>query len=282
MSGWQVNGTMETVRRGLIAAAVVAVALGGTVGPAQAQALDLAADGGPVEITADNGIDWRQADRRFTARGNATATRNMVSVRADTLTAAYSGGGEDGGDVKVERIEAHGGVVVKSPSQQAYGDDAVYLVNEGQVTLTGAPVRLVTPTETLTAGKSLEYDTRAMIATARGGATVEQNGRTIEAETLVVHLTQIAGKTEVAKADALGGVVIKTPTETAYGSQGNYDAKTGIATLTGSVKIVRGENVLTGGQATVNLNTGVSNLSGGASGGRARAVLVPEKDKSKP
>lgn len=269
------------MRRGLMVGALTALMVGGLVSPVQAQALDLAGSGGPIEVTADNGIDWRQAERKFTARGNAMARRGEVSVRADTLVASYSGGGTGdaagAGDVNVQRLEAHGGVLVKSPTQEARGDDAVYLVPEGRLVLTGAPVRLTTPTETLTAGKSLEYDTRAMIATATGGAQVDQNGRTITAETLVVYLAQVNGKTEISRAEAVGGVVIATPTETAHGSQGNYDAKTGIATLSGSVKIVRGENVLTGSLATVNLKTGVSNLAGGGQGGRARAVLVPEK-----
>jgi len=86
----------------------------------------------------------------------------------------------------------------------------------------------------------------------------------------------VDGKTTLDHADAAGGVVITTETETAYGSQGNYDAKTGIATLTDKVKILRGGTVFTGVKAIFNLNTNVSRLIGG-SGQRASAFVVPEE-----
>lgn len=253
--------------------------------PASAQGLDMSGGGGnrgPIEVLADNGIEWQQSTRQFTARGNATATRGEVTVRADELVASYretAGGGTD-----ISRLEAHGGVRITSPTQTATGHDAVYDLDTGKFELFGAPARLVTPTETLTAKDRLTYDTVRGVATAEGGATIEQAGpqgpRILRAPLLEAKLVAApGGGTTLSTVEARGGVEIVTPQETAHGSQGNYDANTGIATLTGSVRIVRGDNVLTGSRAVVDMRSGVSTLQAGSGAdgqGRARAVITPD------
>lgn len=276
------GGAMRGWRQGLFVLAVL-------MAPAavQAQGLDMQG-GGPIEVVADNGIEWQQGTKRFVARGNAVATRENVSVRADTLTAWYrddgktaDAGAPGAGGTQVYKLEAEGGVVIASPTETARGEHAVYDVDTGVMTMTSAsgPVTLVTPEQTVTARDSLRYDTRARVAHATGDATVKKQDKTLRADTLVAHLREVKGKTELDVVDAEGNVVIVTPKETARGSQGKYDAKTGIATLTGSVTLTRGDDVLTGGKAVVNMNTGVSTLyGGGQAGGKARAVLVPEKD----
>jgi len=55
---------------------------------AGAQPLDLS-HGGPITITATDGIEWRQVQQEVIARGNATAVRGNVTVTADRLIAFY-------------------------------------------------------------------------------------------------------------------------------------------------------------------------------------------------
>ena len=60
--------------------------------PAIAQSLNITSggeNGGPVEILADDGIEWRQDDNIFIARGNAQAIRDTVTVSADLLRIYY-------------------------------------------------------------------------------------------------------------------------------------------------------------------------------------------------
>ena len=45
--------------------------------------------GGPIAITATDGIEWRQEQRQVIARGNAKAVRQNVTVTADRLIAFY-------------------------------------------------------------------------------------------------------------------------------------------------------------------------------------------------
>jgi lipopolysaccharide export system protein LptA len=258
----------------------------GAAAPAAASGLDMSnSSAGPVEVEAENGIEWQQGSKRFIARGNAVARRGTVSLYADELVAYYgdgpAGGAANsgmGGMGDIQRLEAHGSVRIVSPTETATGTDAVYDLATGMVTLTSAagPVRLETEKETVTARDSLEYDVRQQVAVARGDARIIQGQRVLQAPLLTAHMVTVNGKSELQTVDATGGVLITTEKETARGSQGKYNAKTGIATLTGSVTLTRGQNVLQGGLATVNMKTGVSSLSGtSATDGKARAVFSP-------
>ncbi len=55
---------------------------------AHAQGIDLSR-GGPVDITATDGIEWRQAEQVVIARGDARAVRGNVTVDANRLLARY-------------------------------------------------------------------------------------------------------------------------------------------------------------------------------------------------
>ena len=56
--------------------------------PALGQGLDLS-QGGPIAVTAQDGIEWRQVEQQVIARGNARAQRDKVTVTADRLIAWY-------------------------------------------------------------------------------------------------------------------------------------------------------------------------------------------------
>ena len=43
----------------------------------------------PIDIRADNGIEWQQTNRVYIARGNARATRGQATVYGETLLAFY-------------------------------------------------------------------------------------------------------------------------------------------------------------------------------------------------
>ena len=43
----------------------------------------------PIEINADEGIEWSQKQKVYGARGNARASQGRVTVSANTLTAHY-------------------------------------------------------------------------------------------------------------------------------------------------------------------------------------------------
>ena len=250
------------------------------VGDANASPLGLAqGNGGGLEVEADNGIEWRRNEQVLIANGNAVAKRGTSRIDADELRALYR---DRDGNSEIYRIVATGNVTLSSDTDIATGDKAVYDIDKAVVVLTGNDLKYKTPKETLTAQESLEYWETDRIAVARGNAVAVAGNRTLRGDTLTARFEAGKGGTnELRRIDGDGNVTIRTPTDFVVGNQGVYDAKTGIATLIGSVKITRGENQLNGDRAVVDLNTGISRLTTNGDGGgksRVRGLLIPEKD----
>ncbi|CUW38488.1 conserved exported protein of unknown function [Magnetospirillum sp. XM-1] len=305
----------------LVTLALGAALMAALPGSAMAQGFEMSKSGDQqIQVYADNGIEWHSEELRVIARGNAHAIRGNMTVDADVLTAHYRKGAK--GD-EIWRLDADGNVVIRSPNDTATGHKAIYDLDKSIFVLKGAPAKLVTPTDTFTATESLEYWELKKMAVLRGDAVATQPGeKTLKGDVLTAHFkdksatpskpgakpaqagTAKPGQAgqqsggdgnglELQRADAYGHVVILSKSETVTGERGDYDAETGIATVTGSVKISReGGNQLEGGWAHVNLNTGVSKLfptaAGAAeSGQRVQGLFIPQKkgdkgDKSEP
>ena len=77
------------IRPGILACVLVPALL--MAAPALAQSLSFTSNDPdkPIEVTADQGIEWQQNDKLFIARGNAKAKQDDMSVTADELTAHY-------------------------------------------------------------------------------------------------------------------------------------------------------------------------------------------------
>ena len=254
------------------------------VGPSAAQGLLSFGDSEqPLEITADDGIEWRRKEQLYIASGNARAARGDLVLFADIL-AAYYREGEDGG-TEIYRVEAHGQVRVVSPNETISGDDGYYDVERGVVVLTGDDLRLEAGGDILTAKDSLEYWETEQLAVARGKAEVIRDDNRLTADILVGHFaTNVEGKLTLSRVDAKGDVRISTPTDSVRSDSGVYYLDKELAELIGAVKITRGENQLNGEYAEVNLATGVSRLLGAPPGGagdtRVRGLFIPEQSGS--
>jgi lipopolysaccharide export system protein LptA len=227
----------------------------------------------PVEIHADQGIEWQQDAQAYIARGNARARQGDTTVHADTLTAFYRKGAE--GRSQIWRIDADGNVRIATPRQTAYGAKGVYDVEKGIFVLTGAP-RLVTETDRISATDSLEFWEQKSFAVARGKALAIRGDKRLRADVLTAHFTKGKdGRSEVTRVEAFDNVHISTPEEVVRGRRGVYNTRTGIVILRGSVKITRGKDQLNGDSAEVNLNTGVSRLLSGGSG-QVKGIFEPQ------
>lgn len=268
-----------TTRFPVPAAALAVAAL--LSAPAAAAGFDFAnqPNDTPIEVTAEQGLEWSQDGQRITARGAARAVRGNVTVLGDTLIAFYR---QVNGQTEISRLEAHGNVTIKTPTENATGTLAVYDVPAATMTLKGGPAKIVTATDTITAKNDIQYNETTKVAVARGDALAIRADKRIRADVLTARFAEDKdGKMALNKANADGGVVVTSPTEVATGDKGDYDAKTGIVTLTGSVKITRGDNQLNGGYAQFNMNTGVSNIMAGPPGtkskGRVEGLFTPDK-----
>lgn len=271
----------------------------GNATAAHAEAFGMSSDSkDPIEVYADNGIEWVQDSQQFVARGNARAIRGRLEVRGDTLTAYYrraggANGSPTGGGSQIYRLEVVGHAHIFTPTESAFGDTGVYDVEQGTMVLRGGNLKLTTETDVITARDSLEYYDQKHLAVARGSAQFARDGRKIKADTLTATFRESSPQEKraqqsrkssdqesdlkIERMDAYGNVVVETPSETAVGERGVYEAATSLATLTGKVKITRDKSVLNGDTAIVNLQTGVSRIFSQPGSQRVQGVFVPSK-----
>ncbi len=260
-----------------LTAALVSLALVLAAGGSAAQGLNFGDSKSdlPIEVQADEGIEWQQDGQVFLARGNARATRGEVSVNADLLRAYYRKGAEGGSELS--RLDALGNVRIDSAGETAYGDSGVYDIDSSILILSGKKVRLETDQDEITADQQLEYYDLKRMAVARGNAVARRGERTLKTDVLVAYfMRDNAGKSRVQRVEAFDNIHIVTAKDEAWADRGVYNVDSGIASLTGDVRIARGKNMLAGCSAEINLNTGVSKLKSCAKkNGRVRGLLKP-------
>jgi lipopolysaccharide export system protein LptA len=279
-----------------------------------------------VDVTALGGIDWDQSAQTVTARDDARAIRGNVTVTADRLIAHYrkkagspvtpvtattpakpNGEPSDTGNNEIYRLEADGHVHIFTPTDQAWGDHAIYDIDQAVLVLTGQHLRLTTPQDVLTARDALEYWSAKHMSVARGDATATSaDGRRITADTLVGYTednqpANTAGKPpatppaasgekktgsgdvlessgKLQRVEAFGHVVLRTATDIVTGDRGRYEPDTGIAHILGNVHITRGANQLNGAAAVVNMKTGLATMTQ-APGARVQGLVVPNANQ---
>ena len=80
---------------------------------------------------------------------------------------------------------------------------------------------------------------------------------------------------------AKGNVFLSNGAETAQGDRAEYDVDGGQITLSGSVVLTQGENVISGQTLTINLNAGQGRIEGTGSG-RVKSIFTPGSASSSP
>ncbi|MDQ2763877.1 MAG: hypothetical protein M3Y22_10460, partial [Pseudomonadota bacterium] len=251
--------------------------------PAWAQQLDLT-HGGPIDITARDGLEWRQNEQEVIARGDARAIRGGVSVTADRLTAWYrkKGGTQTAratpasglvGDPsttegnEIYRLQADGHVHIFTATDQAQGDKATYDLDQAVLVMTGHDLKLTTPNDFITAKDDLEYWPQKHMAVARGNAVVvTTDSKRIAADTLVAYTTdnpppaaakpQASGKAE-GSSTAAPGVLAKTSNDPLAAS-----GKLQRVEAFGNVSVRTHTDTVTGERGVYVLGTGMARLGG--------------------
>lgn len=239
--------------------------LGSLLGTESAWAQASFSDGGPLEITAEEGIEWQRDEQLYLARGNAVAKRDDLTVRADVLAAHYRR--MDDGKERIVRVEAIGNLRVETPNETVTGDRAIYYVDERVLRITGDDLRLQTQEEEVTASESLEYFERAEggpLAVARGDAVLRRlaEGEQVEGDVISARFAPDGGpsRTTLQQVEAEGHVRVIGDNIFASGERGVYYVAEQKAVLDGDVKVTRGDNQLNGGRAEIDLRTGISRL----------------------
>ncbi|MGB1025130.1 MAG: hypothetical protein ACPGYL_01130, partial [Rhodospirillaceae bacterium] len=279
----------RTVQRGRRSWTALWLALGIAVLPAQALAQGaLSGDEGgeddgdaPIEIFADNGIEWRKDVQMYIARGNAVAVDGDELYYGDVLIAHYrdkgtgpaqpvQGGvtgvqnptagaeaaapadsGGSGGGTEIYRMEARGNVIIVQPDRITSGDLAVRDIDRKVMWVTGNDLRMETPQDVVLAEDSLEYWADLDIAVARGQAVNYKptEDRTIRGDVLTAYFSEPEGFGDVMQVGSVLAAAPETDENGAEGGTGDGVSDEGgirFMTAHGNVVVVTPEEVVYG------------------------------------
>ncbi len=229
----------------------------------------------PLEISADDTLEWDRNNQIFTAQTNAIAKQGELSIEAGTITAKYRE--SEGKNIDIHTMTAVKNVIIRNQESAAYGEKAIYEMDKGLAIMTGNNLRMVSDGQTLTASESFKYWTEEGRLIATGNAVITRPTDTLKASVITATFTQNdSGKRILNKVKADGNVIITTASETLTGDYGTYSAKSNTAEITGNVKITRGPNILVGTKAQIDLTTNISRMFGSTSGdGRVKGIFYP-------
>lgn len=215
----------------------------------------------PLEITAQESLEWHRNDLYFQAEKEVRAVQGETTIYCDKLIAKYRD--SEKSNIDIYRIEAIGKVRVISAGSKVYGEKAVYNMDKGLVEMIGKNLRLISEDQNIKARDKFLYWVAEGRFEAIGEAVAVREGDKIEADKLTAIFTKGGvGQRALKSLEAVGNVMITTPEEVLTGEHAFYSVKTGIAEMNDNVRIMKGESFLEGARAQVNLNTNISKIFG--------------------
>lgn len=217
-------------------------------------------NGEPVEIYAEQGIEWHKNDNKYLAIGNAIAKSGKMSVNSDRIEAFYEESDNSGMDIKL--VKAHRNVVVTDENLKIVGGKlAEYNLRKDYFSIFGKNLILTSQENKLESNNKMEYWRTKGVAIASGKAKAQKgNEFKIKAEKLVWYLNENDKKIDVKKIFGFENVSIYSNNEVAFSDKALYNKDSGICKLFGNVKLQKGDSFLTGDYAEVDLNKGISKL----------------------
>ena len=115
------------------------------------------------------------------------------------------------------------------------------------------------------AADRIEVQDRADRAIFSGNVEVRQGALQLNTARLTVAYAN-AGGIEIKRLEATGGVLLRSPSETARSQYAIYDLDQRLVTMIGGVTLVRGESRVQGGRLVLDLDSGRAVLDGGTAG----------------
>jgi len=154
---------MSGMKRFAIAFAAAAALAASNPAGSQTSSLKGHNSDAPVDVAADR-IEVQDRADRAVFSGNVVVRQAELTLNAARLTVAYS----NAGGIQIERLDASGGVTVRSPSETARGQFAIYDLKSRIITLIGGV--------TLTRGASHVSGGRLVLDLDSGRAVMDGGG----------------------------------------------------------------------------------------------------------
>ena len=110
----------------------------------------------PIEIYADEGIEWHKNDNKYLAIGNAKAIQGTLSLKSDYIEAFYEE--NTSSEMDIVKVEAHKNVIVTDEKVKITGgDSAEFEVKKDYFKIIGSKLKLTSEFDKLNANKKIEY-----------------------------------------------------------------------------------------------------------------------------
>ncbi len=237
----------------------------------------------PIEINADNGIEWHKNQKKYVAIGNAKAVSGGLSLKSDRIEAFYDESKDSKMDIR--KVIAKKDVIISDKKMKITGGDfAEYDVKKDYFKVNGKNLVLTSQLNILKSNDKMEYWRTKGVAVATGKAEAEKkNEYIVKADKLVWNLYEIDKKIMVKKIIGFNNVSIRSNNEVAFSDKGIYNNITEVCKLFGNVKLQRGDSFLTGEYAEVNLKSGISKIlpapKKGPNESKVRALIDKESKK---
>ena len=214
----------------------------------------------PIEIYADDGIEWHKNEKKYIAIGNAKAISGSLTLESHIIEAFYDENSDSEMDIK--KVVAFKDVKISDEKIKITGGkNAEYNIKKDYFKIVGSKIKLTSESNILNAKKKMEYWRSKNVAVASGKAIATKKDEfVIKGEKLVWHLEQIGDETKVKKIMGFENVSIQTNNEVAFSDKALYNKRKEICKLFGNVRLQKGDSFLLGEYAEVDLKRGISKL----------------------
>ena len=255
----------------------IALCIGGCIiltTPALAQTANSTAAPLPITIEANDSLEWNQTDGTYIAKGNAYVEQGKANISASHIIANYE---TEGQTRDITQVTATGSVTYIEGENTAKGDKLDYDLTDNLYVLTGKNASVAGPKGTMTATKSITYDSTDndnRKVTAIGKAHYKNSdGRNVFGDKLIAH---IGADGTLKTIDAYNNTKVITAQGTiATADKLNYVASTSMANLDGNVEIIDKESIMRGARAEVDFEKEISKIISGPTGKRVTGILTP-------
>ena len=110
----------------------------------------------PIEIFAENGIEWHKNENKYLAVGNAKAIQGSLSVKADVIEALYKESKET--EMNITKVKAHRNVLVNDDKLKITGGNkAEFDIDKDYFQIKGKSLELISEKDKLNASEKIEY-----------------------------------------------------------------------------------------------------------------------------
>jgi lipopolysaccharide export system protein LptA len=129
----------------------------------------------------------------------------------------------------------------------------------------------------------IEVQDRANRAIFSGNVVAVQGDLRMNSDRLTVIYANSGDNTQIQRLEASGGVILRSPTETARGQFAIYDLGRRIVTMIGGVVLDQGANHVQGGRLVLDLDSHRAVMDGGAQANRVSGrFTVPRRQAATP